>query len=323
MRDQWGRNINYLRVSVTERCNLRCRYCMPHGVPLCTHSDTLRYEELLRICAAASAIGITRFKITGGEPLVRQDCADFLARLKALPGVEQVTLTTNGLLLPQYLDALAQAGVDANNISLDTLRPEPYHQITGSDGRSVTRVLEALDACVERGIRTKINTVLLPETSDELALLASLAAARPVDVRFIELMPIGEGRKLTGISQDEALARLRIAWPDLHATSERRGNGPAQYYAANGLTGRIGLIGAVSHAFCSSCNRVRLTSTGTLKPCLCYGEGTVLRGLLRAGCTDEALTLALAGAVRGKPLAHCFNQHSGATERRAMFQIGG
>ena len=306
MTDQWGRTIDYLRVSVTDRCNLRCRYCMPRGVELCSHSDTLRYEELLRVCAVAVALGVTRFKITGGEPLVRRDCAAFLARLKALPGVEQVTLTTNALLLSQCLDELAGAGVDGINISLDTLDPERYRRITGFDGGAVEQVLTVLDDCVRRGIRTKINAVLLPETRDEPPRLAALAAGRPVDVRFIELMPIGEGRGLKGVSPDEA-----------------RGNGPAQYYAAAALEGRIGFIGAVSHAFCAACNRVRLTSTGVLKPCLCYEEGTDLRSLLRGGCTDEALARAMAGAIRGKPLAHCFAREEGVTERRAMFQIGG
>ena len=323
MTDQWGRTIDYLRVSVTDRCNLRCRYCMPRGVELCSHSDTLRYEELLRVCAAAAALGVTRFKITGGEPLVRRDCAAFLARLKALPGVEQVTLTTNALLLSQCLDELAGAGVDGINISLDTLDPERYRRITGFDGGAVEQVLTVLDDCVRRGIRTKINAVLLPETRDEPPRLAALAAGRPVDVRFIELMPIGEGRGLKGVSPDEALARLRAVWPDLHPTDERRGNGPAQYYAAAALEGRIGFIGAVSHAFCAACNRVRLTSTGVLKPCLCYEEGTDLRSLLRGGCTDEALARAMAGAIRGKPLAHCFAREEGVSERRAMFQIGG
>ena len=153
--------------------------------------------------------------------------------------------------------------------------------------------------------------------------LDDVAAGRPVDVRFIELMPIGEGRGLKGVSPDEALARLRAVWPDLHPTDERRGNGPAQYYAAAALEGRIGFIGAVSHAFCAACNRVRLTSTGVLKPCLCYEEGTDLRSLLRGGCTDEALARAMAGAIRGKPPAHCFAREEGVTERRAMFQIGG
>ena len=176
---------------------------------------------------------------------------------------------------------------------------------------------------MRRGIRTKINAVLLPETRDEPPRRAALAAGRPVDVRFIELMPIGEGRGLKGVSPDEALARLRAVWPDLHPTDERRGNGPAQYYAAAALEGRIGLIGAVSHAFCAACNRVRLTSTGVLKPCLCYEEGTDLRSLLRGGCTDEALARAMAGAIRGKPPAHCFAREEGVTERRAMFQIGG
>ena len=243
MTDQWGRTIDYLRVSVTDRCNLRCRYCMPRGVELCSHSDTLRYEELLRVCAAAVALGVTRFKITGGEPLVRRDCAAFLARLKALPGVEQVTLTTNALLLSQCLDELAGAGVDGINISLDTLDPERYRRITGFDG-GADDLMDAGVDCLKIEGRAKSAYYAAIVTGAYRHVLDDVAAGRPVDVRFIELMPIGEGRGLKGVSPDEALARLRAVWPDLHPTDERRGNGPAQYYAAAALEGRIGFIGA-------------------------------------------------------------------------------
>lgn len=323
MMDQLGRTIDYLRVSLTDRCNLRCRYCMPNGVELTTHGDMLTYEELLLVCQTAAALGITKFKITGGEPLVRKGCVDFMARLKAAKGVEQVTLTTNGILLPGVLDRLAELGIDGINVSLDTLDPALYQHITGFDGGAVEQIGTTLARCAALGIPTKINAVLLPETLETLPQLAAVAQTLPVDVRFIELMPIGEGAGLAGPSTDRALELLRQAWPDLHPTAERRGNGPAAYYAAAALQGRIGLIGALSHTFCEGCNRVRLTSTGMLKPCLCYETGSDLRSLLRGGCSEEQLAQAMAQTIRTKPTAHCFQQQQNVTEHRAMYQIGG
>ena len=324
MLDQYGRTIDYMRISITDRCNLRCRYCMPEGVSCPeSHDDILRYEEILRICRAAVTLGITKYKITGGEPLVRKGCADLIAELKALPGVRQVTLTTNGLLLRQKLDALCAAGLDAVNISLDTLDAEKFRAITGWPDFSAEELRALLANCCTRGLRTKLNTVLLEENRDEAAELAALAEEFPVDVRFIELMPIGFGGSMTRVSPDEVLETLRVRWPDLHTTEEKRGNGPAHYFASAQLQGRIGFIDAVSHAFCAGCNRVRLTSTGQLKPCLSYDSTTDLRALLRAGCGDEELRAALEQAICRKPRAHSFEHREEMTERRTMSQIGG
>ena len=320
MRDGLGREINYMRLSITDRCNLRCRYCMPpEGVPPLPHDQVLRYEELLEVAAAAVTLGITRFKVTGGEPLVRRGCAGFIRALKGLPGVERVSLTTNGLLLAQQLDELAGAGVDGVNVSLDTLDPEQYRFLTRG-GCDVSQVLGAVAACAPR-IPTKINAVALEETADQLIPLARLAEGLPVDVRFIEAMPIGPG---TGAHRQggSVLERLRGEWPDLAPTGEVRGCGPAVYYGSAALKGRICLIQAVSHSFCSSCNRVRLTSTGSLKPCLCYETGVELRPLLRAGCSREELAGAMARAILNKPAAHCF-ETGAAPEHRNMSQIGG
>ena len=324
MLDQYGRNIDYMRLSITDRCNLRCRYCMPQGVTCPeSHDDILRYEEILRICRAALALGIAKFKITGGEPLVRKGCVDLIAELKALPGTEQVTLTTNGLLLQEKLDSLCAAGLDAVNISLDTLDTEKFRAITGYSEFSAAALRALLENCCTRGLCTKLNAVLLEENRDEVADLAALAEDFPVDVRFIELMPIGFGGSLTRVSPDEVLDTLRARWPDLHPTEEKRGNGPAHYYASERLQGRIGLIDAVSHAFCAGCNRVRLTSTGQLKPCLSFDSTADLRALLRAGCTDEELKSALEQAIYRKPRAHSFERREEMTERRTMSQIGG
>jgi len=323
MLDQFGRDINYMRISVTDRCNLRCRYCMPQDLRRESHEDILRYEEILRICRAAVELGIRRFKITGGEPLARRGCTGFIGMLKELPGVEQVTMTTNGLLLDRELDGLLRAGLDAVNISLDTLDAEKFMRITGCREAVTDRLHALLRRCCALGLKTKINTVLLEENRDDLLSLAALAEELPVDVRFIELMPIGFGDSLTRVSPDEVLEKLRGRWPDLKGTGERRGNGPAHYYESAGLRGKIGLIDAVSHSFCASCNRVRLTSTGQLKPCLSYDSTADLRALLRGGCTDEELTAALRRAVYAKPRAHSFDKKEKMTEHHAMSQIGG
>ncbi len=323
MLDQFNRNIDYIRLSITDRCNLRCRYCMPEGAAYESHEAILRYEEILRICRAAIELGITKFKLTGGEPLVRRGCAELAAALKALPGAEQVTLTTNGLLLGEHLDALCAAGLDAVNLSLDTLDADKYRRITGFSGFRPEDALALLRRCCDKGLRAKLNAVLLPENRDEVCALAAIAAALPVDVRFIELMPIGFGGSLERVDPDAALAALKERWPDLHATDEKRGNGPAVYYAAEGLQGRLGFIDAVSHRFCESCNRVRLTSTGQLKPCLCYDSTADLRALLRGGCSDEELKTALRDGIYRKPRAHRFDLPQEITERHIMSQIGG
>ncbi len=323
MLDQYGRKIDYLRISVTDRCNLRCRYCMPEVISAVRHDDILRYEEILRICRAAAELGITKFKVTGGEPLVRAGCTDFIAALKAQRGTEQVTLTTNGLLLEQNLDALSDAGLDGVNISFDTPNNARFRSITGYTGDGADTLLRVLEACCAKGLRTKINAVLLEETEADAPALAAIAEALPVDVRFIELMPIGFGTTMRRVCPDDILAVLQARWPDLAPTDEKRGNGPAHYYKSAALLGRIGFIDAVSHKFCAECNRVRLTSTGQLKPCLCYADTADLRALIRSGCTDGELREALKSAVYNKPRAHCFDTNDSVTEKHIMSQIGG
>ena len=323
MLDQYGRKIDYLRISVTDRCNLRCRYCMPEPVSAVQHADILRYEEILRICRAAAELGITKFKVTGGEPLVRAGCVDFITALKAQPGTEQVTLTTNGLLLEANLDALTEAGLDGVNISFDSPDNARFRRITGYTGDGADTLLHVLDACCAKGLKTKINAVLLEETEADAPALAAIAAKLPVDVRFIELMPIGFGTTMKRVSPEDILTALQERWPDLAPTDERRGNGPAHYYKSAALLGRIGFIDAVSHKFCAECNRVRLTSTGQLKPCLCYADSADLRALIRGGCTDGELKEALRASVYAKPRAHCFDTNASITEKHAMSQIGG
>ena len=320
MIDTLGRRIDYLRISITDRCNMRCRYCMPDGISSIGHGDILRYEEIVEICRAALRVGITKFKVTGGEPFVRKGSVGFIRELRSLPGVESVTVTTNGWLLPQVLPELRRIGIDGVNISLDSLDRAQYRAITGVD--ALPEVLQAVRQCAASGLPTKINAVLLADTKEQLAPLARLAEELPVDVRFIELMPIGCGAYQQGGSADEALAVLRGAYPDLALLSVRRGNGPA-YYASRRLKGYIGMIAANSHVFCRQCNRLRLTSTGFLKPCLCYDDGVDLRAVVRSGQGEGLLAQAIEQAILRKPARHCFGQGQDVTERKAMNEIGG
>lgn len=321
MIDTLGRRIDYLRISITDRCNMRCRYCMPDGISAVGHGDVLRYEEIIAICRAALRVGITKFKVTGGEPFVRKGAVGFIRELRSLPGVESVTVTTNGWLLPQVLPELRRIGVDGVNISLDSLDRAQYQAITGVD--ALPEVLQAVRQCAASGLPTKINAVLLADTKEQMVPLARLAEELPVDVRFIELMPIGCGAYQQGYSADEALAVLRGVYPDLTPLSVRRGNGPAAYYASRRLKGYIGRIAANSHVFCRQCNRLRLTSTGFLKPCLCYDDGADLRAAVRSGQGETLLAQAIEQAILRKPARHCFDEAKAVTERKAMNEIGG
>ena len=326
MKDRYGRTIDYLRVSVTDRCNLRCRYCMPDGVELLSMSSILTYEEIREICAAAAGIGISRVKITGGEPLVRRGCADLIRTLKSIPGIEQVTMTTNGVLLEQYLPTLTEAGLDAVNISLDTLERERYADITGRD--ELPSVLKSLDAALASPLRVKVNAVLQKGVNDlEWLSLAGLARDRALDVRFIEMMPIGLGKQIEGVPNTQLREELHRCFPDLEEDASVHGNGPAAYVRIPGWTGGIGFISAIHGKFCDRCNRLRLTSQGALKPCLCYGETTDLMPVLRGGAVgaqrEAMLRSALERAIWNKPRQHCFEELESITEKARMASIGG
>lgn len=321
MKDQYNREIDYLRVSVTDRCNLRCVYCMPEeGVEPVAHEEILSYEEILRVCRCAAKLGFWRVKLTGGEPLVRRGVAGLAREIKAISGIRQVTMTTNGVLLGDYAEELAAAGLDAVNVSLDTLDPEAFHRITRRG--ELSRVLDSIDRALAAGLRVKLNCVPT-RGNDEAERLAALAKDRPIDVRFIELMPVGEGDPSEGVPADEIRARLAAAYGPLTEYPGEWGNGPASYCDIPGFAGKIGFISAMSHRFCGGCNRVRLTATGFLKLCLHFDEGTDLRGLLRGGADDAALTEAVRAAVWGKPAHHLFGETAAHVEQRKMVQIGG
>lgn len=333
MKDRYNRTIDYMRISITDRCNLRCTYCMPQDISLTSMENILTYEEIIRICTNAAELGITRFKVTGGEPLVRKGCVTLIREMKRIPGVEQVTMTTNGVLLGQYLEELIRAGIDGINISLDTLDVGRYEQITGKN--ELPDVLENIERAVGAGVRVKLNTVLQSGVNeDEWESIALLAGKKQLDVRFIEMMPIGFGKNCRGISGIELLERMKTRWPDL-GEAEIHGNGPAVYYHVPGWKGSIGLINAIHGKFCASCNRIRLTSRGKLKPCLCYGDTVDLMPILRS-CSatqksdsfgdiesEDMLRRAIAEAIAEKPAQHCFEQKDHITEESQMVSIGG
>ena len=323
MVDKYGRHIEYMRVSITDRCDLRCRYCMPEGCDKVSMSQILTYEEIVRICKAASELGISRIKITGGEPFVRLGCTDLMKELKALGGIEEVTVTTNGQTLERYIGELKDIGIDGINISLDTLDSERFEYITGRG--KLDKTLRAIELASESGIKTKINTLLQKEfNEDELSDIASLAFRYGIDVRFIEMMPVGAADAGTGLSNPEVLRKLMEIWPDLEPDESIHGNGPAVYYKRPGVKGGIGLISAMHGKFCQYCNRVRLTSQGQLKPCLSYDTGTDLIPFLKG--MDDELKEAIRKAIYEKPEAHCFGDSDSSgvhAEHRLMSQIGG
>ena len=325
MFDRYQRDIHYLRLSVTDLCNLRCRYCMPDGVEKLEREAVLTYEEFLRLAALFARCGIDTVRVTGGEPLVRKNVAQLVAGLKETPGIRRVTLTTNAVLLAEQLPALLDAGLDSVNISLDTLRPEVFRQITARD--DFAAVQAGLQAALQSGLPVKLNCVPQAGVNEgELEQLAALAKDNAMQVRFIEMMPIGYGAAMPCISGPELRVRFARRWPELAPLSAAQehalGDGPAVYYTVPGWQGSIGFIAAVHGKFCASCNRVRLTSQGFLRPCLASETGCDLRALLRSGADDAQLLAAIRETIWAKPREHHFNDSS-MPATRGMYRIGG
>lgn len=319
MKDKYGRQIDYLRISITDRCNLNCRYCKPEIETKLQHSDILTYEEILEICRAAVALGINKFKITGGEPLLRKGCSDFLQQLKALPGVQQVTLTTNGIYLQQHLTALRQMGLDGINISLDTVDAADYQALTGSN--AVEIVKEAVRQAAAQGLRVKLNCVPLAQMGQqELLELLQFAEEVKVPLRFIELMPLACNQQLRGLTGAAIRSLLNRHGIVLQPEASHYGNGPAVYYRADNLQIPVGFIQPLHNKFCASCNRVRLTAVGFLKTCLHSASGIDLKKLLRGGCSGEQLRQAISEAIWQKPAGHQFDEQAGTF---SMNEIGG
>ncbi len=324
MRDQQGRNICYLRISVTDRCNLRCVYCMPEeGVAWMPHEDILTYEQITQVVEAAASLGVRHVRLTGGEPLVRPQLYRLVEMVKGIEQIETVTLTTNGVLLAQQLPQLRRAGLDGVNISLDTLNPQQFAAITRRELLSQAR--EGLTAALQMpGLTVKVNCVPAHYNCDQIVPLASLARDQDVSVRFIEMMPIGLGRESVGLSQHQVMEQLTGSFGPPGSCARPLGVGPSEYFTFSGFVGRIGFISAVSHQFCHQCNRVRLTAGGYLKTCLQYDTGVALKPCLEAGSSPETLRRIMEQAIYQKPASHHFSTAAQVgDEANNMHQIGG
>ena len=323
MKDQHGRSIEYLRISVTDRCNFRCVYCMPEqGLEWLPKKDILSYEEITAVVRELAPLGLRRLRITGGEPTIRPDLIRLIAMLKAVPGIEDIALSTNGVKLPAMARELKAAGLDRVNISADSLQPERIAKIARRNlgFQPETALRTALDAGLEP---VKLNVVVMRGINDdEIVDFARLTQRYPAHVRFIELMPVGEMAHLTDehvVASDEVLARIATLGALAPSEGPSRGNGPAKYHRLAGAPGTVGVITPMTHTYCGSCNRVRLTADGRLRTCL-YGDHEVnLRDPLRAG---DALGPLFVQALAEKPLEHNLLQLK-VSGLRALSQVGG
>jgi cyclic pyranopterin phosphate synthase len=324
--DGFSRPITYLRISVTDKCNLRCVYCMPEsGLPWLRRDEILSYDEIAEIVRAGASVGVRSLRLTGGEPLLRRDLSRLVAALAEIPGIEDIALSTNGLLLKEQIGALASAGLRRINLSLDTLRPDRFETIARRPGLDL--VLRGLDAAIDAGLAPiKLNCVIMRgQNDDELIEFAMLTKNRPIYVRFIEVMPVRENVELqrdTYVSSEEILERISVNG-ELQAVPGPQGNGPARYFAFPGAMGAVGVISPLSHDYCDRCNRVRLTADGRLRLCLFGDHALDLRTPLRGGASTEELAGLLRSAMLIKPARHHLRLGETASRMRAFSEIGG
>lgn len=326
MRDSYRRDINYLRVSVTDKCNLRCVYCMPpEGVESYPHEEILRLEEFEAIIRAAVLVGIKKIRLTGGEPLVRKGLEDLVRRISGIPGIDDITLTTNGLLLPPRARALKEAGIKRVNISLDTLKDERYRALTR--GGELALAWEGIQSALDAGLHpVKLNTVVIRDfNDDEVVSIARLTLKRPLHIRFIELMPIGssntwaEGRF---VPAQEIMDQITRKVGQLYPAKITAGDGPAKYYRFKDAAGTVGFITSMSDHFCESCNRLRLTASGGLRPCLYDGREVDLKTPLRKGAGTREIADLFMDAIHLKPDRHHMLE-GWRDKQRGMSQNGG
>ncbi|HWJ02030.1 MAG TPA: GTP 3',8-cyclase MoaA [Verrucomicrobiae bacterium] len=326
MNDAFQRNINYLRISVTDRCNLRCVYCMPEdGVQLAGHDEVLSIEEIVKIVQSAVMVGIRKVRFTGGEPLVRKGIINLIKSINQIPEIDDIALTTNGILLAEMAADLKKAGLKRINVSMDTLSPQKFSQITR--GGQLSKVWLGIEKARDAGFDpVKINTVMIRGfNDDELWDIVDLSRKLPLHVRFIELMPIGASEFWAGdsyISTNELIQNIGKKY-ELVPVKEVAGSGPARYYRIPGALGTIGFISPISSHFCSECNRLRLTTEGQLRPCLHSPREIDLRSPLRSGASKPELANIIREAINSKPEKHDMSVTGWEGNRRVMNQIGG
>ena len=325
MRDAFGRDIHYLRVSVTDRCNLKCRYCIPDGMEWKERDDILSYEEIARLVSVLARLGVRRVRLTGGEPTIRRELPALVAQLRGIPGIEEISLSTNGLKLAALAGPLRRAGLTRVNVSVDSLDPDRFRDITR--GGDLAAVLAGLAAAEAEGLRpVKINTVVLRgRNDDEVLAFARETRRRDWNVRFIEMMPL-EGnladQRERYVPTDEIRAILESDGA-LQPVENLPGNGPAVTWRYPGAPGTIGFISPLNHNFCDRCNRVRLTAVGALRLCL-FGDTEIdLAGPMRAGASDEALAERVVSGLAVKPLRHWLEPGATASRLIALSEVGG
>ena len=323
--DHCNRHLNYLRISITDRCNLQCRYCVPHDlIPKLSHAEILTYEEILRVVRIATRLGISKVRVTGGEPLVRKGVYDFFKELVRTNGLQDVSLTTNGVLLKDNLAKIQYTGITRINVSLDTLNREKYREITGYD--DFERVWQGIQKAHEMGFYPiKLNIVALSGVNDdELVEMARLSFRYPFHVRFIEYMPIGQPDfNTTSLLLVPEIKERISAIRNLVPVQGIQHDGPAQRYKFEGAKGEVGFIPALSQHFCNKCNRLRLTASGHLRPCLLANHQEDLKGALRQGCSDQELANLFFAAIQHKPSDHNLAAQNPTRICTQMRAIGG
>lgn len=322
MIDKFGRNIDYLRISVTENCNLKCIYCIDENILNKYKSDTLSDDEIIKIATECANLGIKKIRITGGEPLVRKNIENLIYRLNLINGIEEIYITTNGVLLYDKIEELKNNGLTGLNISLDSLYKDRFEKLTKFN--KLSDVLSSIDKALKLGLKVKLNTVIIDDINkDEIINFVNLTKDKKLDVRFIELMPIGAAKKHKGISNEEILNIIKSKFKNIKTENRKDRSGPANYIKIENYKGKIGFISPISSCFCEECNRVRLTSNGFLKKCLHYNYGVDLKKHIRNGITSEELNKLIYSNIYDKPEKHLFLEECDNKEDKYMNQIGG
>ena len=323
MKDKFGREIDYLRVSVTDNCNLICIYCKDEkGNKFLNKDEKLTDDEIYKVVKESAKLGIKKVRITGGEPLVRPGVVSLISKINNIEGIEEIYLTTNGILLADMIDELSKNGLKGVNISLDSLKEDRFNKLTRVG--NLHKVLEAIDKAIALGIKVKLNTVIVNDINkDEIIDFVNLTKEKPIDVRFIELMPIGIAVNYKGATNEEVLKFITERYPNYEEVVRSKSGGPASYIKVNGAKGKIGFISAMSNCFCEECNRIRLTPEGFLKQCLHFDYGVDLKSMLRSGIKDDDLKKVIYENIYDKPEKHLFLEKSEHKELKFMNQIGG